>query len=633
MDGSPSFAEGTGGLNSLSTEEMAALLIATFRFFPGGVAYVGPDLVIRAANDSFASMTRRALPELIGHPAAEVMPSGTAAIVQSFLAVFETGQPYHVSALPLVFDDDPYQEVTYWDVAVSPIRGTTTSPLGVLVFMRDVTKNKLAETAVRHSEEGYRHLAENSPDIIFRYRLKPERGFEYVSPAVTRVIGYTPEEHYADPNLAHKVVHPDDRQKLEQCINSPSSQETTVTLRWTHRDGRIVWVEQHNVPIYDEDGSVEAIESVARDITPQQEAEIELERRAAELDATVNSITDGVLIFGPQGELVHMNPAAQQILGHTMEDFKEPEARQSVWTRIRTPDGTPVPFAERAGARALRGETIRNDSMVYERNGRTIWLSVGAGPIRDHSGRVLGAVVTCTDVTAQHELQEQRDDILRSISHDLRGPLTAVLGQAQILERLLLTSAPRQQLERSIQAILTGGRRMNAMIQDLVDIIRLESGQLALHRQPLNLAEFVTELLDRSRETTPIERAKIEVPAELPPANADPVCLERILTNLLSNAFKYSGPDASVLLRAEAAEQEVKISVVDQGTGIGAEDLPRIFERYYRVKTAQKTEGVGLGLFITKGLVEAHGGKIWAESEVGKGSTFSFTLPITEDTG
>lgn len=631
MDASSGSTEGTGGLDSLPNEETVAILTAAFRSFPDGIAYIGRDLVIRAANDLFGSMTGGPLPDLIGHSATEVIPRRAAGVIRLIETVLETGQSCHIPAFQFVFEVGSDQGWTCWDVVVSPVHEGGSTGLGVLVFIRDTTKARLAETALRYSEEGYRYLAENSPDVIFRYRLRPEPGFEYVSPAVTRVIGYTPEEHYADPKLPLKVIHPDDRHKLEAFIGGPCSDEATVSLRWKHKDGRTIWVEQHNAPIYNEYGELVAIESIARDITAQKEADVKLERQAAELDATINSITDGVLIFGPRGELIRMNPAAQQILGHSAEDFGQLTMRRKAWFRVRTSDGSALPFAERAGARALRGETIRNDAMVYMRDEETIWLSVGAGPIRDRSGRLLGAVVTFTDVTAQHQLQEQRDDILRSISHDLRGPLTAILGQAQLLERMIPMSDQSQPLERGIHAILTGGRRMNAMIQDLVDIIRLESGQLALHRQPVNLSDFLAELLDRSRETSPVRRARVEVADELPPANADPVCLERILTNLLSNAFKYSSPGTDVLLRAEAAGQELTISVVDEGTGIEPEDLPRIFERYYRVKTARKTEGIGLGLFITKGLVEAHGGRIWVESEVGKGSRFSFTLPVAEE--
>ncbi len=633
MDVSPGSTEGTGGLDALGIEETAALLTATFRFFPDGIACIGPDLVIRAANDSFAAMTRRTLPDIVGHSAAEVMPTQAGDVTRLFETVLKTGEPRHLPGFPFVFEGGTGDRWTYWDVTASPVQERAAVQTGVLVFVRDVTKAKLAETALSSSEEGYKFLAENSPDVIFRYRFKPEPGFEYVSPAVASLIGYTPEEHYADPGLALKTIHPDDRQKLQACISRPSSQEATVTMRWMRRDGRIVWVEQHNVPFYDGEGDVVAIEGVAREITAEKEDEIKLERQAAALDATINSITDGVLIFGPESELIHINPAAQQILGHSPEDLGRMATRRNVWSRIRTSEGGSLPFAERAGARALAGETIRNDSMVYARDGRTIWLSVGAGPIRDGSGTLLGAVVTFTDITAQQELQEQRDDILRSISHDLRGPLTAILGQAQLLEKLAPMSEPRQPLERGIQAILMAGRRMNAMIQDLVDVMRLENGQLALHRQPVNVPDFVAELLERSMQTMPVRRARVEITDELPFANADPVCLERILTNLLSNAFKYSNPDTPVLLRAEADDEEMTISVADHGPGIGPEDLPRIFERYYRVKTAQRAEGVGLGLFIAKGLVEAHGGRIWVESEVGKGSRFCFTLPVLTNGG
>ncbi len=136
-----------------------------------------------------------------------------------------------------------------------------------------------ASEAVRESEERYRRLAENARDLIYRYRLHPTRGFEYVNPAATAVVGYTPEEHYADPDLGFRIVHPDDHSKLEQ-IASGEGLSKPVQLRWVHKDGRIVWTEQINVPIYDEDGTLVALEGIARDITQSRQAEEELRRLA-----------------------------------------------------------------------------------------------------------------------------------------------------------------------------------------------------------------------------------------------------------------------------------------------------------------------------------------------------------------
>ncbi len=231
-------------------------------------------------------------------------------------------------------------------------------------------------------------------------------------------------------------------------------------------------------------------------------------------------------------------------------------------------------------------------------------------------------------VNEQNELMERREDLLRALSHDLRTPLTAIHGHAQMLQRLLDKAVSDDRAERSAQAVVAGARQMNAMIEDLVDSARLESGQLALNRVDVDLHAFVLEMKERLAGALETTRIEVSTPEQLPKVWADPARLERILTNLLSNALKYSPSDTKVALRAEEREREVIISIIDQGAGIAPDDLAHLFERYYRATGTRKTEGLGLGLYITKMLVEAHGGSLWAESTVGEGTTFHFTLPV-----
>ena len=218
------------------------------------------------------------------------------------------------------------------------------------------------------------------------------------------------------------------------------------------------------------------------------------------------------------------------------------------------------------------------------------------------------------------------EDFAHVVSHDLRTPLTIMVGQAQLAVRSL-SAGRTDAAKRSLEAIISGGHRMNTMIEDLVDTARAQAGTIELHSQKLDLPEFTNELRERMAGVLDAQRVEIIPPGKpLPRVWADPDRLERILTNLLTNALKFS--DEKVTVRFEQKNGEVVTSVTDRGIGIAPEDLPHMFERYYRAKGPRTTEGLGLGLFITKMLVEAHGGRIWVESELGKGSTFYFTLPV-----
>ncbi|MCL4465149.1 MAG: PAS domain-containing sensor histidine kinase, partial [Chloroflexi bacterium] len=289
-------------------------------------------------------------------------------------------------------------------------------------------------------------------------------------------------------------------------------------------------------------------------------------------------------------------------------------------------DGKPFPTAEDPTLRALRGEKVSGViAAIHPSPDRTVWVSISAAPIRASDGTLLGAVSIFTDITKQQNLQGWLQDIIRTVSHDLRNPLGIILGQAQLAQR----NAERADIVReSTDAVITSARRMNAMIEDLVDSLRLESGQLHIEKRPVDLKAFVSNLLDRARESMDVGRIKVYIPEDLPQVSADPDRLERIMVNLISNALKYSAPETEVLIRAEKTNQKVTVSVTDRGLGIAPEDLPHIFVRFYQPKAGRRAGGLGLGLYITKMLVEAQGGRIWVESELGKGSAFYFTLPL-----
>ena len=353
----------------------------------------------------------------------------------------------------------------------------------------------------------------------------------------------------------------------------------------------------------------------------------EAERRAAELDATIWAIAEVVVIYGPSGEILRVNAAAERMLGYTPEERRLPLAERMARLRIEKPGGEPFPLDELPPLRALRGETVRGVvGVLHPREGKAVWVSASAAPIRDARGTLLGAVVTLSDITSLHQLEQQRTQYILGVSHGLRTPLTVVQGQAQLLLRALKKCGANGRMRESASAITASAQRMGAQLRDLVDLIHLEAGEpLRLNRQPLDPRAFVLDLKERLAGLLEVTRIRVEAPEGLPRVLADPDRLERILMNLLSNAMKYSAPGTEVVVGLSRRGDEVVFSVTDQGKGIPPEELPLLFQRYRRPAAR---EGLGLGLYVTKGLVEAQGGRIWAESEVGKGSTFSFTMPV-----
>lgn len=256
------------------------------------------------------------------------------------------------------------------------------------------------------------------------------------------------------------------------------------------------------------------------------------------------------------------------------------------------------------------------------------WVIMGAAPIRLATGEIFGAVTVFTDITFLHEARDRERRYLYTLAHNLRVPASLIKNNLDWLLELLPSSeviAPHQNILDALRRALN---RMSTMVDYFTIVSRLEAGEVTLHSRPVTLASFMQVFLQHAGALIEQERLHIDLPADLPQVQADPHYLEPVLLSLLDNAQKFSEPRTPIQIASRRQDHEVVISVTDQGIGIAPEDQAHIFERFYRVGKARTAEGTGLGLDLVKRLVEARGGRIWVESKVGKGSTFSLTLPI-----
>jgi two-component system sensor histidine kinase KdpD len=222
-----------------------------------------------------------------------------------------------------------------------------------------------------------------------------------------------------------------------------------------------------------------------------------------------------------------------------------------------------------------------------------------------------------------------RNAILSSVSHDLRTPLATITGAASSLldERSCLNPQDRLELSRSIYR---EADRLDRLLKNLLDMMRIEAGAVHLHKEWHALEEIVGAALARLEERLQHHGVNTTFPSDLPMVQIDAVLLEQVIINLLENATKYAPAGTSIDLSASAGDHEVVVEVADRGQGIPAGEEVRIFEKFYRAKPAREG-GVGLGLTICRGIIEAHGGRIWAENRSGSGAVFRFTIPLTEE--
>ncbi|HKZ50516.1 MAG TPA: ATP-binding protein, partial [Dehalococcoidia bacterium] len=346
------------------------------------------------------------------------------------------------------------------------------------------------------------------------------------------------------------------------------------------------------------------------------------------LDTIVRNTSDGILLLDEERRLLEMNPAVEALSGWTVEEVRG----RHCWEVFRSHDCNGVSMCDTA-CPMLKAMTSQEtvpyaEVVITTKDGRDVDLSVSYAHVHVPSSGAGYGVVIARDITTVKEVEKLKDEFVSLLSHDLRQPVAVIQGYAQFLQRRLVRDgSPKSTLEH-LEAILVSTRRLSTMIADLVDSARLESGRLQLRKEDVSLPDLVSAMAPALVGSDAQQRVRIEPAGHLPKVTADPERLERVVANLLTNALKYSPDDSEVLVRLQAVDGEVVTSVVDRGIGVHPEDLPYIFDRFYTAKTSGKAEGLGLGLYITKMLVEAHGGRIWAESEPGEGSSFSFTLPL-----
>ena len=286
--------------------------------------------------------------------------------------------------------------------------------------------------------------------------------------------------------------------------------------------------------------------------------------------------------------------------------------------------GVVVPRSDLAVARVLNVQTFGAAVHVPVELFRAASIAVVAVFLSE-------AFVRATAGRMRDDVEQLRDGFISLVAHDLRTPLGTVETGVTLLERLPPGEHASEREERVVRAIHSSVRTMRKIVSDLLDASRIESQRLSVSRERLELGP----LLLRAVEWAPAEAMlghtlRLEPPGPLAPVLADPVRVEQVLTNLLSNAGKYSYPESEIVIEARCDARVVTISVTNLGPGIPAHDLPRVFARHYRTSAAESghVPGLGLGLYIARGLVEAHGGRIWVESEAGGRTTFRFTLPV-----
>ena len=360
------------------------------------------------------------------------------------------------------------------------------------------------------------------------------------------------------------------------------------------------------------------------------------QRARADLETLINTSPVGVVVFDARtGVLVSFNREARRIVGGLQTPGYSVEQLLDVLT-VRRADGREISLAEFPLAQVLStDETVHAEEIVLQvPDGRSMTTLVNATPIRSEDGEVESVIITLQDMTPLEELERLRAELLGMVSHELRVPLTSIRGSATTLLNASSDLDPAE-LRQFFQIIADQADHMRELIGDLLDVARIATGTLPVNPEPVE----IPSLVDRARNTFLSggrNTLDFDLALDLPLVMADRQRIVQVLSNLLSNAARHSRESSVIRVTAVREDCHVAVTVADEGTGISAEQLPHLFRKFSRTDEdgVRQIGGSGLGLAICKGIVEAHGGRIWAESDgLGQGARFTFTIPVVEEAG
>lgn len=345
------------------------------------------------------------------------------------------------------------------------------------------------------------------------------------------------------------------------------------------------------------------------------------------LDAIIENSGDGVMILDPGQRITVFNRALAMMTGIPAEEaigkycWQVLELRDHHTDRVVRELSSPLNRCLAGERFYVEGDFVREDEV-------RITLGITYSPLFDSDGELVNIIANVRDVTHFREAEEIKSTFISVISHELKTPVAIIKGYASTLRRED-ANWDQTTIRESLAVIEEESDRLTRLIDNLLDASRLQAGQLRLDKTDVRVDKLARAVINKFRPQTDRHRLELDFPDDFPPIQGDPERLEQVLSNLVSNAIKYSPNGGRITVSGRFDDDYVYVAVTDEGIGIPPGEQERIFDRFYRVDSAlsRRTQGAGLGLYLARSVVEAHGGQIWVDSRPGQGSTFVFTLP------
>jgi PAS domain S-box-containing protein len=537
-------------------------------------------------------------------------------------------------------------EFLFLENTASPIRDVKGKIVSCLEVTRDTTEQKRAQEKLKKSEELYRNLFENTHDMI--QSVAPDGHFVFANRAWLETMGYT-EAELPDLNL-FQIIHPESLPHCQKMFAKIIAGESVNNAQATFvaKDGRSVLVEG-NASGYYVNGKLVATQGIFRDITEHKRADEELKLRAQILD----SANDAILVHDADDNFIYVNEAACRTHGYSRKEFLKMKIPQLVDPERSRPLAADRQELLKKGYIFVESVHVRKDGslMPVEIHARTVGSGEGklfltvARDITERKKAEEALKQKMEELQAAYqklqELDQMKDSFLSTVSHELRTPLTSIKSFSEIL---LNYDEDRETQKEFLNIIKEESDRLTRLINDFLDLSKIEAGRMQWETVELSLAEVIQTAINATQALAAKTNlnVKVDVSPDLPTVLGDKDRLVQVVTNLLSNAIKFTPEGGMIQVKAQTLNKSkasrdsemVMVSVSDSGIGIAAKDYKSIFEKFRQVgdTLTDKPQGTGLGLPICKEIIEHYGGNIWVESELGKGSTFFFTLPVMQKT-
>ncbi|HZZ38770.1 MAG TPA: PAS domain S-box protein [Acidobacteriaceae bacterium] len=494
----------------------------------------------------------------------------------------------------------------------------------------DVTEQWEATTALHASEARYRQLIEGSLGIVFTHDLEgrilsintnaaESLGYHPAEMVGTKMIEYVPEEQ--KPAF----------QNYLRSIATTGEEQGMISLR--HRNGSIRSIAWRNRLIDLPDTALFVL-GHGIDVTEKTDAENRLHALMRQRESILESVGDGIYGIDMQGRIVFVNQVGARMMGYTQEEM-EGQDLLAVLGHARA-DGSPYKMEESPiyAARRAKAPIRARDEVFHHKDGHPIPVEYVACPMVSN-GRVTGVVVAVQDVTERRRLDRMKDEFISTVSHELRTPLTALRAALGLIAGGALEKRPEKR-SQMMEVAIGNTDRLVRLVNDILDFERMGAGRLPMRFQEVDAKDLLRRATDLQHPNA--QKAGIGFLIDAGPLTlwVDEDRILQTLGNLINNAIKFSPRGSDIILRARAqSATEAIISVEDRGRGIPPEKLDIIFERFQQVDASDSRDmgGTGLGLAICRNIVRQHGGRIWVESTVGRGSTFYFTVPRTAARG